>query len=256
MDIEVEGRADLRMTKEDAEGLVVAFAFDAAGREAVAQAVELEFRHAELSHETVVIIAVCARFDGLGRVRENIETIAYQPLEGPQNVAHVLRDRYGPHRIHGLCGIDDDFGMAVVAACHIYPLDRLRDPDHAGRKVDVLPFQSAYLADPKARTQADVDAQVHETEIVAKIAHDPLLMADRKHLELLPVPLRREPDIDLAVDHVPAPHPESQHHLQHDQQVLDCLAAKPGLELHEHKLLDHILGHIHLLPESGNQMFR
>jgi len=41
VDIEVEGRADLRMAQKDAEGLVVAFAFDAAGREAVAQAVEL-----------------------------------------------------------------------------------------------------------------------------------------------------------------------------------------------------------------------
>ena len=40
MDVEVEGGADAGMAEEGADGLVVAAAFDAAGRETVAQAVE------------------------------------------------------------------------------------------------------------------------------------------------------------------------------------------------------------------------
>ena len=65
MDVEVEGGADAGMAEEGADGLVVAAAFDAAGREAVAQAVELQLGHVELLEELLVIVAVCAR---LGRM--------------------------------------------------------------------------------------------------------------------------------------------------------------------------------------------
>ena len=41
MDIEVEGRADVRVPKKYAHGLVVAFALDASGGKTVTQAVEL-----------------------------------------------------------------------------------------------------------------------------------------------------------------------------------------------------------------------
>ena len=54
------------MAEEDADGLVVAAAFYAAGGEAVAEAMELEVGHAELLHEAFVVVAVCARLDRLG----------------------------------------------------------------------------------------------------------------------------------------------------------------------------------------------
>lgn len=65
MDVEVEGGADAGMAEEGADGLVVATAFDAAGGEAVAQAVELEGGHVELLEELFVVVAVCARFRGM-----------------------------------------------------------------------------------------------------------------------------------------------------------------------------------------------
>ena len=40
MDVEVEGRGDVGMAENDADGLVVAVAFDAAGGEAVAHKVK------------------------------------------------------------------------------------------------------------------------------------------------------------------------------------------------------------------------
>ena len=62
------------------------------------------------------------------------------------------------HRVHRLRGIYDDLRMTIGPILHIYPLDRLRDPDHPGVHVDVLPFQGTYLSDPKTCAQADVYA--------------------------------------------------------------------------------------------------
>ena len=50
VDVEVEGGADVGVAQEDADGLVVAFAFDAACGEAVAQTMELELRHVQVIH--------------------------------------------------------------------------------------------------------------------------------------------------------------------------------------------------------------
>jgi len=56
------------VAEEHANGFVVAFAFDAAGGEAVAESVEAHFGKAELLLEFVEVAAVCAWLSGCGGV--------------------------------------------------------------------------------------------------------------------------------------------------------------------------------------------
>ena len=64
MDIEVQSGADVGMAEEDADGLVVALALNAAGGEAMPQAVETHLGKTQLLLELVEIAAVCARLGG------------------------------------------------------------------------------------------------------------------------------------------------------------------------------------------------
>ena len=75
MDVEVEGRGDVGMAENDADGLVVAVAFDAAGGEAVAQSVEFQRRYAELFHQFYVVVAVSSRFNGLRFVAYDVVVV-------------------------------------------------------------------------------------------------------------------------------------------------------------------------------------
>ena len=133
-------------------------------------------------------------------------------------------------------------------------LERLRDVDHPRRKIDVLPPQCTYLADPQARAKADVDAQVHVGRMRMYIIHDPLLPAAAQHRDLRLLPLRRETHIDLPMHHVPVLHGIPPDHHQHDQDVLHRLLAQPRIQLPQHKILHHLLRHILLLPERRPQM--
>lgn len=161
MDVEVEGGADVGMAEEDADGLVVAAALDAAGGEAVAEAVELEPWHAEAEHQFVVVVAVGA---GLGRplgIREDICTAVDPCQERPEHLAELARNRNPAHRCGGLRRADDKFGMLLTFLDDVNALDGLGDVDDAGGKVDVLPFQCADLTDAETRAKAYVNAQVH-----------------------------------------------------------------------------------------------
>ena len=64
MNIKVECRAYVRMAEDDADGLVITVAFDAAGRKAVSKPVEFDMRDSEALQQTVVMVAVASRFSG------------------------------------------------------------------------------------------------------------------------------------------------------------------------------------------------
>ena len=68
MDIEVQGGADVGVAQENAHGFVVAFAFDAAGGEAVPKAMKPYFGQAELMLERDKISAVLAGLNGFRRI--------------------------------------------------------------------------------------------------------------------------------------------------------------------------------------------
>ena len=118
-----------------------------------------------------------------------------------KHAAQIAWYRDDPHRVHRLRGIDYDLRVTVRSILHIYPLDRLRDPDHVGVHVDVLPFQGTYLSDPEACAQADVYTQVHGTVVLLEMTHDPLLGIAAQYLYLLPLSFRRELHIYFMMLH-------------------------------------------------------
>lgn len=69
------------MAEEDADGLVVAFALDAAGGEAMPEAVEAHFGQAQLLLEPVEIAAIGAGLRWRSGVGENIEISPHNLLQ-------------------------------------------------------------------------------------------------------------------------------------------------------------------------------
>lgn len=72
VDVEIEGGADIGMTEEGADGLVVTAAFDATGREAMSQAMKLHLGHIEFIEEFPIVVAVCARLGRMLGICKNI----------------------------------------------------------------------------------------------------------------------------------------------------------------------------------------
>ena len=62
MNVEVERGAYVGVSENDAYGLVVAVALDAACGEAVAQAMKLDDGNVKLFQQTVVVVAIGSRF--------------------------------------------------------------------------------------------------------------------------------------------------------------------------------------------------
>ena len=88
MDIEVEGRGDVGMTENDADGLVVAVAFDAACGETMSKSVEFQRRYAKLLHQPHVIVAVGARLNG-------VRLVVYDVIVA---VDHLFQRSYHRHK--------------------------------------------------------------------------------------------------------------------------------------------------------------
>ena len=204
--------------------------------------------------QLLVVVAVCAWFRRMRRVREDVACAVGDRHEGTDHLPKLARDRNPADRRRCLRRTDDHLRVLPPVLHDVDALQRLRDVDHPRRKIDVLPFQRTDLADPQARTEADVDPQVHMRRMRMHIFHDPLLPAAAQHRDFRLLPLRRETHIDLPMRHMSVLHGIPPDHHQHDQNVLHRLPAQSRIQLPQHKLLHHLLRHIHLLPEGRLQM--
>ena len=77
MNVEVERGAYVGVAEDDAYGLVVAVALDAACGEAVAQAMKLDDGNVKLFQQTVVVVAIGSRFGRSTVVGQNVERAVY-----------------------------------------------------------------------------------------------------------------------------------------------------------------------------------
>ena len=77
MNVEVERGADVGVSEDDAHGLVVAVALDAACGEAVTQAMKLDDGNVKLFQQTVVVVAIGSRFGRSTVVGQNVERAVY-----------------------------------------------------------------------------------------------------------------------------------------------------------------------------------
>ena len=79
------------MAEEDADGLVVAFALDAAGSETVPEAVETHFGKAQLLLEFVEVATVCTWLRWCGGVSKDVEVSADNLLQRADQGQQVAR---------------------------------------------------------------------------------------------------------------------------------------------------------------------
>lgn len=93
VNIKIEGSADIGMTQQDADRLVVAFAFDAAGGETMPQSMKTHFGKAKLLLELIEIAAVCAWLRGCGGVGEDVKVSADNLLQRAYQSQQVARHR-------------------------------------------------------------------------------------------------------------------------------------------------------------------
>lgn len=150
MHIEIESRADVRMTKEDTDGFIVAFALNAAGGKAVTQAVEAHFGEAELLLEFVEVAAVGSWFRRLCSIGEHIEI----PTDNLLQRAHERQEVTGhgnlPDGVLSLGFVDDEFCVFLLPIHQVDALDGFAHTDHTCSHIDVIPLQGADFADSKA----------------------------------------------------------------------------------------------------------
>ena len=94
MNVEVERGADVGMSEDDAHGFVVAVALDAACGEAVAQAMKLDNGNVELLQQSVVVVAIGARFGRMTIVGQNVERAVNHFHQRCENLVEFARQRY------------------------------------------------------------------------------------------------------------------------------------------------------------------
>ena len=86
MNVEVERGADVGVAEDDAHGLVVAVALDATCGEAVAQAMKLDDGNVELLQQSVVVVAIGARFGRLAIIGQDVERAVHHFQQRCENL--------------------------------------------------------------------------------------------------------------------------------------------------------------------------
>ena len=183
MDVQVECCANVGMSQQDAHGLIVALAFNAACREAVAQPVEFQRRDIQLGHEALVVVPVTSRLYGPVAVGEHEEIPVHHLLQRPDHLHEIPGHRHFPHGVPCLWSVEYQFSMTSFPFEHINSPEGSPDMYRTPFNVDVGPGKGTYLPDPQSGAQADVDAEVSEGEVRHEVVHDLLLVRTCQDLE-------------------------------------------------------------------------
>ena len=93
MNVEIERGADVGVAEDDAHGLIVTVALDAACGEAVAQAMKLDDGNVKLFQQAVVVVAIGARFGRLAIVGQDVERAVYHFHQLCKNLVEFARQR-------------------------------------------------------------------------------------------------------------------------------------------------------------------
>ena len=131
MYIEIEGGADIGVAEEDADGLVIAFALDASGGEAVPEAVETHFGKAQVPLEFVEVATVCAWLRWRSCVGQDIEITTNYLLQRTDQGKQVARHGNLTDGILGLRLVHDEFGVLLFPVHQVDALNGLVYSDYA-----------------------------------------------------------------------------------------------------------------------------
>ena len=103
------------------------------------ESVKLDWRDIERFHQTLIIGAICARFDGLTVIGYDIE-IGIDNFHQRLDKQKSLRaERYFTHGIGSLGVIDYQFGVFLFAVDNIYPFDSTLHLECTVLDVNVVP---------------------------------------------------------------------------------------------------------------------
>ena len=103
------------------------------------ESVKLDWRNIERFHQSLIIGAICARFNGLSVVRYDIEVgidYFHQWLDKRES---FRTERYFTHGIGSLGVIDYQFGVFLFAVDNIYSFDSTLHLESSVLNVYVLP---------------------------------------------------------------------------------------------------------------------
>ena len=244
MNVEVKGCGDVGMRRIDADGLVVAVAFDAACGEAVAQPVEFQRRYAEPFHQLHVVVAVCTRLNGLRLVAYDVVVAVDHLLQWAYHRHQGLIEWYFAGRVGGLWSVDHNLSVfGAVIFKDVYSLHRALHRQHGAFYVEVAPFQSAYLADAKPGSKADVYAEVAECEVLTDVVQNLAMVCCRQDIYALLFGSGRIFDVPLEMLEIAVFFSEADYHLQDYEYVLDILLAQTGIKAVDYKRLHIRFGH-------------
>ena len=254
VDVEVEGGADAGVAEEDADGLVVAFALDAAGGEAVAEAMEAHAGETQPEQETGEVAAVAAGLRGRGGVGEHVEVAPHDLLQGTYQRQQVAGHGDLPDGASGLGPVDNELRILFPPVRHIDALDGLAHAYDSGGHVDVVPLQGAQLADAQAGVQADKDAQVEEAEVLPHVGHQLPLVGDAEHRHVRPPAVGGEDDVQRVHLHQSVLVGVTQYHLQDHEDLTYGLPAEPRRKLAVHQPLHVLFPDVRQLSQLRDQM--
>ena len=86
MNVKVERGADVGVSEDDAHGLVVAVALNAPCGETVAQAMKLDNGDIKLFQQTVVVVAIGARFGRMTIIGQDVERAVHHFQQRCENL--------------------------------------------------------------------------------------------------------------------------------------------------------------------------
>ena len=107
---------------------------------------KLDDGNVELLQQSVVVVAIGARFGRLAIVAQNVERAVNHFHQRCENLVEFTRQRYLAVRVLRLGCTDNQLRVAAVAIDDVDPLNCLGDGDNSLGEVDVLPCQGTDLA--------------------------------------------------------------------------------------------------------------
>ena len=238
MDVEVEGCGDVGVAEDDADGLVIAVAFDAAGGEAVTQPVEFQRRYAELFHQLHIVVAVGARLYGLRFVAYDVVVAVDNLLQRSYHSQKSLVDGYLTDGVGGLGCVDHNLSvLGAVIFENVNSLHCALHCQHGAFGVEIAPLQAAYFTDAQPGSKADVYAEVAECEVLTDVVQNLAVVGCCQNFYVLLLWSGRIFDVPLAVLEIAVLFSEADYHFQDNENVLDVLLTKACVKSVDYKRL-------------------
>ena len=122
------------------------------------QTVVFQFRDVESSHQSVVIVAICAWFCRTLIIGKHIEIVIDHLFQRFHHGKQLFAHGYFAAGVFGFRRVDDKFRVLFLSLNDVDAFNGAADCYRTVRYIDVAPLQSAYFTDAQPCTKADINA--------------------------------------------------------------------------------------------------